>query len=240
MDPLRGYAVHFTRGVAPDEAARARVNPPAHPSHLELMAWLNAIDDTGFRSNLSILWEGRVRPTSYPMGVGRKAPEVDAGHRAACFSESPLDDLVQLVSTRSRYGLGFRQGVLGRHGGRPVQYLESGSAEALTFEQAVDDRIAAGVDPTDPFWADTPFIDIVRPHNSTSWEQEWRVPGGFDFAPDDVAFCFLPADLHGAARDFFEEHQAANTGPAYLGRYIDPLWDRATIECVLAVPAAGP
>ena len=59
------------------------------------------------------------------------------------------------------------------------------------------------------------------------------MPGGLQFAPRDVAFVFLPEELHDGARMFFTEHRDANTGPAYLGPYLDPRWSRQKTEQAL-------
>src|SRR4051794_26775519 len=113
-DPLVGYAVHFTRGLNSEAAAEARAQAPAKPSFAEMLRWLDRIDDTGYRTSLSILGSGFIRPTTDPLGVGGSVPELAAAHRSACFSESPLDELARLVETRSLYGVGFRQTFLER------------------------------------------------------------------------------------------------------------------------------
>lgn len=235
MDALLGYAVHFTRGVSPDEAAAAKSSEPmTRPSLFQLLTRLDSIDDTGFRASLTILGQGHIRASDCPDCVGAAVTEVAAAHRAACFSETRLDDLARLISSRSLYGVGFCQEFLQSHNGRRVSYLEAGSDEALRYEEEVRRRVASGVDPADPFWKDTPFVDIVESGpNDSRWQEEWRVLGGLNFDPDDVAFCFLPAHLHVNARQFFEDHRAANTCPAYLGPYLDPGWDHTEIERAL-------
>lgn len=238
-DPLLGYAVHFTRGNCPAAAAAALARPlPNAPGHMELMQWLYEIDDTGYRASLSILWQGFVRPTDLPRCVGRDVAGLEDAHRSACFSESPLDDLAKLIETRSLYGVGFRQDFLRINRGQPVKYLRHGSAEAQGWAQKLSRRCVAGVDTEDPLWQKTPFVDELDPEltEDTSWEKEWRVPGGLKFLPDDVAFIFLPKELHDNARAFFAEHRANNSGPAYLGRYLDPRWDRERIQRTLTEP----
>lgn len=240
-DPLLGYAVHFTRGNHPAVAAKALARPlPRALSHIELVQWLDDIDDTGFRASLSILWQGFVRPTDLPCCVGKDVAGLEEAHRSACFSESPLDELARLVETRSLYGIGFRQDFLRINRGQPVKYLQHGSADAKWWSQEVSRRCGAVIDRKDPLWRDTPFVDELdsNPAEDTSWEKEWRVPGGLKFQPDDVVFVFLPEELHDNARAFFAEHRASNTGPAYLGRYLDPRWDRGHIQKLLTEPVA--
>jgi hypothetical protein len=233
-DPLRGYAVHFTRGNDPAAASEARNRGPSDDGLAAFLHWLTEIDDTGFRASLSILWYGYVRPTSYALGIAAGVPEVEATQCSACFSATRLDKLKHLIATRSLYGVGFRQDLLYGAGGRPVRYLASGSEQVKSLQTDISERQKAGVNPRDELWKKTPFIDGSK---ENAREEEWRVPRGFSFEPDDVAFAFIPEDLHDNARAFFEEHRGANTGPAYLCRYIDPRWDRARIEQVLAAPA---
>jgi hypothetical protein len=214
--------------------AKALAQPvPLKPSRTELLDWLNAIDDTGYRASLNILCDGFVRPTCLPLCVGRNVPGLEENHRSACFSETALNELARLISTRSVYGVGFRQAFLRDRGGRRVRYAEPDSAEAERWSNAVRQRVLDGVDPDDPLWRDTPYVDVLDPGHDTQWEQEWRMPGGLRFAPGDVAFVFLPGELHDKARTFFTEHRDANTGPAYLGPYLDPRWSRQQIERAL-------
>lgn len=239
-DPLRRYAVHFTRSRNGATAARkALARPQPTPlTHIELVQWLDDIDDTGYHTSLSILWEGFVRPTDLPLCVGKGIAGLKDAHRSACFSESPLDELSRLIETRSLYGIGFTQDFLRLNGGQPVIYLSHGGAEAQRWAQKVRSRCIPSVDANDPLWQETPFIDELGPDpaNDTSWENEWRVPGGLKFDPCDVAFLFLPEHLHNNARAFFAEHRVNNSGPAYLGRYLDPRWDRERIEAALTEP----
>lgn len=205
-----------------------------------MIEWLNAIDETGFRASLSILWEGFIRPTNLPLCIGRAIPGLEEAHRSACFSATALDRLQRLVSTRSLYGIGFTHEFLQSNGGRPVQYLRADSAGGQCWVDEVNRRALAGPQPSEPIWRDTPFVDILdSDEEDTRWEEEWRVPGGLRFQPADVAFVFLPEDLHDAARRFFADHQAANTGPAYLGLYLDPGWTRERIEAALPLAASS-
>jgi hypothetical protein len=241
-DPLLSCAVHFTRGSCPALAAKALARPlPGALSHIELAQWLDDIDDTGFRASLSILWQGFVRPTHLPRCIGKDVGGLEKAHRSACFSESPLDELARLVETRSLYGIGFYRDFLRTNGGQPVKYLEHDGTEAAWWAQEVSRRCVAAVDTEDPFWRETPFVDelALDPAEDTSWEKEWRVPGGLNFQPDDVAFVFLPEELHENARAFFTEHRANNTGPPYLARYLDARWDRKRIQHVLREPLAA-
>jgi hypothetical protein len=226
-DPLQGYAVHFTRGSDPTTAAATLATPlPRLPSHSELRQWQNDIDTTGYFSSLSILWEGHIRATASPLGVAANVDPIKRTQCSACLSATRLDKLARLIKSRSMYGVGFRQHVLTAAGGQPVRYLRRDGTEAAWWAQEVERRQLTQVDPTDPFWRETPFIDASE---ENSWEEEWRVPGGFRFRPEHTAFVFIPEELHENARTFFEEHLRDNTGPAYRCAYIDPTWDYARI-----------
>ena len=58
--------------------------------------------------------------------------------------------------------------------------------------------------------------------------------GDLEFGPDDVAFLFLPAELHQAARSFFQDAIHEHTGPGYLCPYLDPLWSDETLQVVFS------
>jgi hypothetical protein len=55
---------------------------------------------------------------------------------------------------------------------------------------------------------------------------------------DDIAFLFIPEELHESARLFFDGY--ADTGPIPRCPFIDPHWDEAKIESALRRAASGP
>ena len=89
-----------------------------------------------------------------------------------------------------------------------------------------------------PLWKLAPFIDFPGSYGSFEyrfeWEREWRVPGGLSFSPDQVAFLFIPAELHPQARKFFDDAERMNTGPNYWCPFLDPLWPDDRIQAALA------
>lgn len=192
---------------------------------------------------LKILSEGRILPSG-PFGAARKLRELGDSQRSACFSEIPLDLLERLIKRRdSLYGVGFRQDLLTAKGGARVWYLDKDGSAAGSFQTVVRDAMTGGIDPNDPIWKITPFVDYPGEYGGTQyrfeWEREWRVPGGLEFTPDDVAFLFIPEDLHAAAWAFFEEAQRDNSGPAYFCPYVDPRWELPQIQAAFAsVPPA--
>src|SRR2546430_12077042 len=50
-------------------------------------------------------------------------------------------------------------------GGRPVRYVEPNTDEAEQWRNAVEQRVLNGVDPDDPLWRDTPYVDVTDPEN---------------------------------------------------------------------------
>jgi hypothetical protein len=209
------YAVHFTK--------------PAPPSD---EYWVM----------LTILSEGRILPTG-PLGAARNLEELGDSQKSACFSEIPLDLLERLIERRSLYGIGLRQDLLTACGGARVWYLDKDGPAAESFKEVVRAAMKGGIDPADPIWRITPFVDYPGDYGGTQyrfeWEREWRVPGGLEFTPDDVAFLFIPEELHAAARTFFEDAEREHTGPAYLCPYVDPRWDMQRVqEAFASVPLA--
>ncbi len=165
---------------------------------------------------IKILWEGRINAVT-PLGAVRKLTHLGDSQKSACFSEIPLDLLRRLIERRSLYGIGFRQ-----------DYPRWGMAQIQTAFRSLS----------------VPFVDFPGTYGATQyrfeWEREWRVPGGLAFSPDDVAFLFIPEELHVAARSFFEDAFRENTGPAYLCPYVDPRWDMTKIQTAfrsLSAPA---
>ncbi len=229
---MSDFVVHFTKHAAGTGAGASGGDA--------LQSWLveqRAGDRSGYRQWIEILGEGRLRVGEKPLGAARKQPELAELHRVVCFSEIPLDMLERLVERRSLYGVGFRKDVLIDKGGAPLWYLDKDGSQAQIVQREIDERSAGGIDPRDPLWRLTPFID--SPGNYASgpyrfeWEREWRVVGDVRFEPGEVAFLFLPEDDHTRARQFFLDAQVAHTGPDYLGPYIDPRWDIAQIQHAL-------
>jgi hypothetical protein len=214
------YAVHFTRPAALTDAY-----------------WVM----------ITILSEGRINAGG-PIGAAKNLTALGDSQKSSCFSEIPLDLLARLIERRSLYGIGFRQDFLVDHGGARVWYLDKDGPAAGSFQEVVRVAMVGGVEPEDPIWTITPFVDFpgdyLGAHGPTQyrfeWEREWRVPGGLTFGPDDVAFLFIPETLHGAARSFFEDALEENSGPAYLCPYVDPTWDMTRIQAAFAPIAAAP
>jgi hypothetical protein len=239
---MSDYVVHFTK---PPKQVQPMPDPtpPANRGRLNLKELLEQVraneaqDITGYPQIMSILYSGELRPGPAPLGAARKLADLGDSQRVVCFSEIPLDMLDRLVERRSRYGIGFRKDVLVGKGGTPLWYVDDESPQAEAVREIVRTKIAEGIDPTDPFWKLTPFIDHPGVYNGRryrfEWEREWRVAGGVRFTPEDVAFLFIPEENHEDARQFFADVEIEHSGPVYECAYIDPGWSIEQIEQAL-------
>ncbi|SOC51105.1 hypothetical protein [Ornithinimicrobium cerasi] len=183
---------------------------------------------------LRILASGRLKAGG-PFGAARGLKALGETQQSICFSEVPLDRLDRMVARRSKYGIAFTQRFLIHNGGARVWYVDGGGRVAETIRGMVSSRAVPRIDTNDDFWRLTPFVDHPSKEQGYQfeWEREWRVPGDMQFEPDDVAFLFLPEELHSRARSFFQDAIEENTGPVYLCPYLDPLWSDARIQDAL-------
>lgn len=191
-------------------------------------------DLTAYDVMMTILSTGRLLSTS-TFGMARGLGGLGASQRSVCFSEIPLDLLDRLVSNRSSYGLGFKQDKVISEGGGRVWYVDKGGPVANVLQRMKAQRtMHMEFDPADDFWKLTPFVDHPGTYDGVpyrfEWEREWRVPSPFNFAPDDVAFLFLPESLHTNAASFFSAARVDNRGPAYECPLLDPQWDEARLQ----------
>ena len=110
----------------------------------------------------------------------------------ACFSESPLEfvgDLVSPVQGRKvqlePYGIAVKKEVAISAGGNPALYTNRPTADVL---QNIWRLLVSQKN-----WEDLsglmPFVSLMeRGRYDFHWEREWRVPGGLPITPDNVAF----------------------------------------------------
>lgn len=194
-------------------------------------------DKSAYSIMLSILAAGRLEARNR-FGAARSINAVKGQH-AVCFSEVPLDLLDRLVHRRgTKYGVGFRQDQLLAAGGGRVWYVDKHTAPADAVHAMVQDALGPPFQAEHPVWRLTPFIDFPGDYGRTQyrfeWEREWRVPCDLAFQPADVAFLFIPEELHKQARQFFVTARVENLGPSYECPFLDPLWPDARIQEELA------
>lgn len=239
---LSDYVVHFTK---PPDLGRAAHTPapPAQEGRLTLSEMVERIrameerDRTGYPQMQSILYDRCLRRGAKPLGAARKLGALGDSQRVVCFSETPLDMLSKLVERRSRFGMGFRKDIMVGKGGTPLWYVDCESPQAAAIDAMMSSAIEGGIDPDDPLWKLTPFIDHPGVYNGRpyrfEWEREWRVAGDVHFEPDEIAFLFIPEELHDQARQFFADVRIENSGPVYECAFIDAGWTTEQIQDAL-------
>lgn len=200
----------------------------------ELMEWLHAHDKTGYTQMISILYGQRLCPGSTRRGAAKAVEVLGSSQQVVCFSEIPLHRLRRIVERRSEYGIGFKKDVLVRKGGTPLWCVDRESAQHAAISEIIAAKVALGIDVADPFWKLTPFIDQPGDYCDKpvrfDWEREWRVVGEVRCEPKEVAFLFIPEDLHEQARQFFVDVEIEHSGPAYQCPYIDVTWPMERIK----------
>lgn len=195
-------------------------------------------DQSDYDSMMGILSTGSLIPRSR-FGCARSGAVDPESQQAVCFSEIPLHLLGRLVQRRkTKLGIGFSKEFAVTKGAQPIWYVPN---ESRTHDAIIELMHRGASDAGDPIWRLTPFIDLPGSHKTGSyefqWEREWRVVGRLSFEPEEVAFLFIPEDLHDAARDFFLEAQSEGTGPGYFCPYLDPTWSAEEITQALSRPA---
>src|SRR5262249_11216194 len=134
---------------------------------------------------------------------------------------------------------GFKKSLVLARGGGPVWYVDKGSPMAAAVLRLIARARASDSAADDPVWAMTPFIDHTGTYDHGDyrfeWEREWRHVGPFPFTTQNVAFLVPPEEHHDGAREFFDQAEMENPGPAYYCPYIDPRWDRNRVRKALAV-----
>lgn len=207
-----------------------------HPSWRDMSDYVSHFtkDSQGlsaYAAMLSILASGRIRAFN-SFGCATNVTGLEATQTCACFSEIPLDMLDRLVARRSRYGIGFHQLTLIPKGASRVWYLDPATPTRAAVNGLVRTAMTGGVDLNDDIWRLTPFADNVADNYHFEWEREWRVVGDLAFAPEDVAFLFIPGEQHDDARAFLVDG-GRGAGPAYNCPLLDPLWTDEQLQEVL-------
>ena len=162
-------------------------------------------------------------------GLARRSSGAGAQQECACFSEIPFGQVGRLAERRqSAYGIAFHQDFVVAAGGGRVWYVDLGSPLDAVVSAAFAPILGQPHDLNSPLWSLAPFIERPGQYANASyrfeWEREWRVPGGLAFEPANVAFLFIPEELHDEARSFFHDAERTNSGPGYHCPYLDPSW----------------
>ncbi|MBR0684456.1 hypothetical protein JQ594_00890 [Bradyrhizobium manausense] len=192
-----------------------------------------SLNKSAYDNSLSILHQRRLEARER-FGIGKNFSE---SPKTVCFSEVPLHQLKRLADKRGPYGIVFWKEFIVERDGGPIMYAYQGTTHAEVLRSLV--KKAKG-DQSDPIWQVAPFVDQPGVYNTSSyffeWEREWRHIGDLTFKPDDAAFLIIPAELHEAARHFFDNAEQENLGPNYKCPFIDPYWDIQKVKSVLKAP----
>lgn len=228
---MSNYLVHFAKGKDSPAAQKASKG-----------AKKRSEDDPGYETMMSVLSSGQLKPGA-AFGIGRKLAPQPETQQAVCLSEVPPGDWRRLSERRqSAYGIGFSRKFISVRGGGPIWYARNGG----TANKALKKLMRMGADdPAHPVWQITAMIDAPgvywRASYEYEWEREWRHIGELNFEPEDVAFLFIPEELHAQAKAFFAHAYHENLGPAYVCPFIDAKWSRDRVEEELSKePAAFP
>ena len=168
-------------------------------------------------------------------GIARPHRRLLTRQDTVCFTEMPVSELGRMTSRGRRWGVGFDKEFLrDRFDAQPVWYLSDPSPQLRAVQQMLDERIAApggGIDPSDPYWRLTPFIDPVRPRGSARpndwrWEREWRVVGDVSFELSDAAFI-----VWSEGDDLLWDEQLT-VGSLFVSHHGDEFWCDSPLEAL--------
>ena len=174
-----------------------------------------------------------------PTGTARRFAELGDSQQSVCLSEIPIGHLDRLTR-RGEYGIGFYKEFIDAQDGQMVTYLRKGTSAEARFQKLVRDAMIGGIDPADPLWKITQFIDNPGPYGQTryefEWEREWRVPHHLRFDKNEVAFLLAPEEYH----DWMRQTAWRTLTPReYQGAVLDPRWDIARVQHELQINGAS-
>jgi hypothetical protein len=165
-----------------------------------------------------------------PTGTARSLAGLDDSQKSVCLSEIPIGHLSRLTR-RGEYGVGFYKQFIDENDGQMVTYLRKGTPAADRFQTLVTDAMTGGINPADPLWRITQFVDNPGSYGETryefEWEREWRVPHDLRFAENKVAFLLAPEKYHDWMR---RTAWRALARAAYGGVVLDPHWDFTRVQ----------
>lgn len=179
---------------------------------------------TEARSFEVVLTEGLVC-ASGPYGAATNLAELGDSQHATCLSEIPLGMLGRLANRHGHWGVGFTRSFVRSRGGAPVWYLARETPQHAAFREVVRQAMCNGIDPGEPIWSLTPFVDYPGRGDwgtyEFEWEREWRVVGGLEFALNDVEFLFIPEEYQEAWRELWGSLGAQSP---FSGAMLDATW----------------
>ncbi|GAA4237633.1 hypothetical protein GCM10022254_50270 [Actinomadura meridiana] len=165
-------------------------------------------------------------------GAATNVAGLGDSQQAACLSEIPLDRLDRLVERHGEWGLGFLKSYIRCRNGGPVWYTHRDSDLAEAVFQTVRQAMCGGVDPEDPLWKLTPFIDKTGAWDGGryefEWEREWRVLGDLEFFVGDVEFLIIPEVQQASMQAWWDRNFGEMMPPV-----IDITWEMGRLQAAL-------
>lgn len=152
--------------------------------------------------------------------------------RVTCFTETPIDQIQNLISVRGRqkkleaYGFVFKKDFLIDRGAQQTIYINSYNGNddlRLAFDSLFEGAKSMGF--TGKRWKILPYLNTMQDNCDFAWEREWRIRGDLDFTPDDLVCAILPE---------YEDDELFEKLDAMGIAYIDPNWNVSRMVGALA------
>lgn len=179
-----------------------------------------------------MLTQGKIEARN-AFGIAKSLHPALRNQNAVCFTETPLTELRRMTHRGRRWGVVFDKELLReRFGAQPVWYLSDPSPQWDAAQQLRASFLDARRQPRNPedlYWQITPFIDPVRPTDSTHphdwrWEREWRVVGDVRFELSDISFIVWPE-----GNDLLWENNLT-LGSLFVGHDGDEFWSGSSLD----------
>lgn len=154
----------------------------------------------------------------------KQLPEDNDVYKTACFTETPLNQINQLVGpikgrkvVLDAYGIVFLREFIVQSGGQPAIYINSYDGN-LFLREAVDELFRCALNdakPNDLLSRLLPFINAMHEHYDFTWEREWRVLKELKFNLSDVVCVILPESDNKDLRPIMAESGIAAISPGW-------------------------
>jgi hypothetical protein len=186
-------------------------------------------DGNSARGNLlNILRERHIRALSphslFNPRIEKLPKKIRHSFDTACFTETPLNQLHLLVRDipgrsikLAPYGICFTKDFIVASGGQPAIYINS-YEQNTWLRECVDELYEIAIVDgrlKKPLWRILPFINAMHERYDFSWEREWRVLGGLDFAQKNIVCLILPADREEPLKQRMAAEGVATISPGW-------------------------
>lgn len=173
---------------------------------------------------ITIMDEKRIAAMSAHCLHHAQLPKNAKEFRTACFTETPLNQIGQLVGPipgrkikLEAYGFVFLREFIVKSGGQPAIYINSYDGNTH-LRDAVNElfRLAQkGKAVNDTLSRLLPFINAMHERYDFTWEREWRVLKGLSFTTSKLVCVILPEDDTDDLRPLMAESGIAAISPGW-------------------------